>query len=131
MPRPVKLEECNRCHEAILTGVDDYRLDIRANLIPLTRDGEIHAMVAGLDCWRIDGDRRAWRTDQWRIRTDCPLPGDHRVAAHVCGVPPPDEWLAPPPPPAPRPTAQTTKENPNGEPRNDRPLRRLRGVRGA
>ena len=109
MSRPVRLTECNRCHLPILTGTDDYAGEIRADLIPLTRHGEIQATIAGQTCWRIDADRKAWRTDQWRILTDKPLPGDHRITTHACGQPTPTSWAAPPAPP---PTASNPDEEP-------------------
>ena len=112
MSRPVRLIECNRCHAAILTGTDDYHLDVRADLIPLSRGGELQAMASGLTCWRIDADRKAWRTDEYRVRADCPFPSDHRVCSHVCGVPPPQAWLAP----IPDAIVITHQPNPEGEP---------------
>ena len=112
MSRPVRLVECQRCSAPILTGVDDFALDVLADPIPLTRMGEIWAMASGRTCWRIDYERRAWRTDRFRIRSDCPFPGDHRVSSHVCGVPPPSAWLAP----IPDAIVITHQPDPNGEP---------------
>ena len=95
MSRSVSLIECNRCHLPILTGHDDYAAPVSADLIPLTRASEIRAMSMGLNCWRIDAERKAWRTDRWRIASDCPMPLDHRVAEHRCGQPIPADWAAP------------------------------------
>lgn len=108
LSRPAKLTECNRCRTPILTGHDDCGLDVRATAVCLTRHGEIQAMVSGLDCWRLDAERRLWHTNQWRIADDAPLPGDIRVAAHICHRPLPGDWLAPPPPDDP-PTPDTTE----------------------
>jgi len=97
LSRPAKLTECNRCRTPILTGHDDCGLDVRATAVCLTRHGEIQAMAAGRDCWRLDHERRLWATDRWRILSDIPLPGDHRITAHVCGQPIPADWAAPTP----------------------------------
>lgn len=96
MSRPAKLSECNRCRMPILTGHDDYGLEVRAGVICLTRSGEVQAVAAGLTCWRIDYERRLWRVNRWRVLADAPLPSDYRIAAHVCGQPIPPEWAAPP-----------------------------------
>jgi len=109
LSRPAKLTECNRCRTPILTGHDDCGLDVRATAVCLTRHGEIQAMVSGLDCWRLDAERRLWHTNRWRIADDIPLPGDIRVAAHICDRPLPGDWLAPPSPPDDPPTPDTTE----------------------
>lgn len=93
MSRAAILTTCNRCHAPIVTGIDDYRIQARADLVPLTRHGEIQAAIAGRDTWRIDADRRLWRTDRWRIHTDAPMPGDHRLTSHLCGQPIPADWV--------------------------------------
>lgn len=101
-PRPAKLAECPRCATPILTGRDDHGLDVTAVAACLTRHGEIQAAIAGLACWRIDTERRMWRTDRWRITADAPMPGDSRITTHRCDQPLPASWLAP------IPTAATT-----------------------
>ena len=111
MSRPARWEECNRCQIPILTGTDDYSLPVKAEAVPLTRAGEIHALAAGLDCWRIDADRKLWRTDSFRIMSDAPLPGDHRIAAHVCGQPFPAAWAV-----IPDHIVITRQPDPTGEP---------------
>jgi hypothetical protein len=111
MSRPLRLIECNRCRSPILIGLDDIGLEVHADLIPLTRLGELHAIASGLTSWRLDADRKAWRTDEYRLRSDAPFPSDHRIAAHSCGRPPPPEWIAPPPPPA-----RHSSTDPNGDP---------------
>lgn len=95
MSRPLRLIECNRCASPILVGVDDGGFEVRADLVPMTRLGELHAIAEGLESWRLDADRKAWRTDEYRLRSDAPFPSDHRIAAHVCGHPIPAAWAAP------------------------------------
>jgi hypothetical protein len=93
--RPATLTTCRTCHHPILTGTDDYALTTIADPIPLTRNGEILAALTGRTCWRLDHEKRLWRTDQWRILSDTPLPGDHRLTAHHCGHPIPTTWTTP------------------------------------
>ena len=87
-----ELATCSTCRQPILTGVDDIALTAIAEPIPLTRDGEIQAMATGRDCWRLDHDKRLWRTDTWRIASDRPFPTDHRVTTHLCHQPIPTTW---------------------------------------
>ena len=93
--RPATLTTCPTCHHPILTGTDDYAAHTTADAIPLTRNGEIQAALTGRTCWRLDHEKRLWLTDQWRILSDIPMPGDHRITAHHCHHPIPAIWTLP------------------------------------
>lgn len=93
----MKHTTCPTCHRPTLTGLDNAAPAV-VDPRPLTRRGELLATIAGMATYRIDAHGQPWRNDQWRIAADIPLPGDIRVAAHLCHRPLPGDWLAPPPP---------------------------------
>jgi hypothetical protein len=88
------LATCQKCRLTVLAALCEA-VETRCEPTPLTREGELHAAASGRATYRLDGDRRLWRNDQWRILSDAPFPQDHRLAAHVCGQPIPAEWAAP------------------------------------
>jgi hypothetical protein len=90
-------------------------LEVTCELLPLSREGEIAAAIAGRKTYRLDADRRLWRNDQWRISRDAPMPGDHRLVAHVCDRPVPAAWRAPEPIVR-RPDPIVRRPDPNQEP---------------
>jgi hypothetical protein len=104
----MKRTTCPSCRRPTLTGLDNGVPAI-VDPRPLTRHGELLATIAGITTFRIDVDGRPWHTNQWRIADDIPLPGDIRVAAHICDRPLPGDWLAPPSPPDDPPTPDTTE----------------------
>lgn len=99
MRRKATLTRCQHCRSVTVAGLDadSAAHDTYADPTPLSRHGEIHAALTGRRIYRLDVDLRLWATDRWRITTD-PLPGDHLLAEHVCGLPIPSNWIAPEPP---------------------------------
>lgn len=97
MRATASLSQCRHCKIPTVNALCDG-LEVVCELVPLTRRGELEAAAAGRRTYRMDSDRRLWRNDQYRIRTDAPLPGDHRLIAHDCANPTPDGWQAAPDP---------------------------------
>lgn len=95
--------ECRNCTAPTISALADDAREAVCDLAPLTRAGELLAALDGRTVYRLDRDRKLWRTDRWRIGADSPLPGDHRLASHVCGRPVPADWIQPPDQARPRP----------------------------
>lgn len=90
---------CHRCGAAIITGVDDYGIDVILDPTPLSIVGEAWAVIGGRGSWDYTTSKRAgaeaWRRNRHTI-------GQHHHGrlhtAHDCaGIP--AAWTAPPPPP--------------------------------
>lgn len=97
MRATASLSQCRRCQILTVSALCEG-IEVVCDLAPLTRIGELQAAAAGRQTYRLDADRRLWRNDQYRIRADAPLPGDHRLIAHDCEHPTPAQWHAEPDP---------------------------------
>ena len=97
MRATASLSQCRHCKIPTVNALCDG-LEVVCELVPLSRAGELQAAAAGRQTYRLDADRRLWRNDQYRIRADAPLPGDHRLIAHDCSSPTPDAWQYAPDP---------------------------------
>lgn len=101
MSRVAKRHPCSKCGAHIRSGLDDdaCALSVRVDDEPLTRNGELLAILAGRKTYMLVQDR-LYRRDHWSIRKAAEYP----VADHRCWEPLPLQWLQPPPPPPPAPT---------------------------
>lgn len=101
---------CAECWTYTLTGGDADRCALNATVdnSPLSRTGELLAIIAGRQVYALDRAGALHRRDRFSIRAE-----SHRepvLPAHRCGAPIPAAWLAPP---LPRPaTARPTEEIP-------------------
>lgn len=94
---------CPACGAATLVGLDGDACALTAtvDVRPLTRTGELLAVVDGRRTYHLAGGRLD-RRDRWRIRTaTTPVLPEHR-----CHAPIPDAWRLPPAPSAPRPVKE-------------------------
>jgi hypothetical protein len=99
--RPATPVECRNCRQLILAGVDGDVAGLGAFVddIPLTRSGELLAVLSGRRTYAVDIRGALSRRDRWRIRT----PAAVVLPEHRCGDPVPYPWRAPALPPARRP----------------------------
>ena len=100
--RVSRMRRCRRCRTLTLAGLDGnvLAMDADADLPPLTRRGDLLALVAGRVTYELGADGRLHYRSPRHVVHGPPTPSSSVHAAHRCGVPPPAEWLAPPPPPA-------------------------------
>lgn len=85
------------CRRACLAGIDDSGLDTWCDLRELSRDGELHALLAGRRTWDLYAGRGL------TIRRSSAIAyrpaGDRRrpvFAEHRCHQPLPADWCLPP-----------------------------------
>jgi hypothetical protein len=99
---------CAQCWTYTLTGADGDRCALNATVdnSPLSRTGELLAVVAGRQVYALDIAGALHRRDRWSIRTESTR--EPVLAAHVCDQPLPAAWLAP----RPTATAPTSTEVP-------------------
>lgn len=90
---------CPDCRQLVIAAISTDALDTWCDVIPLTRNGELAANLAGRATYRLDTDRRLWTTGAHRIATD-PMPGDAILAVHICGQHIPAAWTQPLPQPS-------------------------------
>lgn len=103
MTRAAAATYCQRCWTYTLTGLDADRCALVAVVdnSPLTRTGELLAVLAGRQVYSRDLAGALDRRDRFALRSPS---RDPVHASHDCATPLPASWLAPPPPPpAPRP----------------------------
>lgn len=105
MIRRAAATECGTCWAQTLTGVDADTAALRAVVDnwPLTRTGELLAVVAGRATYSLDLTGALHRRDRWSIRRQ---PRQPVYAEHRCHQPLPLAWCAP----APTPVAVTACE---------------------
>lgn len=96
---------CQTCRQLVIAAINTDTLDTYCDPIPLTRNGELQANLAGRRTYRLDTDRRLWPTTRDRIHT-APMPGDRILAIHICGQPIPATWVQPLPQPPDQPDDQ-------------------------
>lgn len=101
--------DCPDCRSRVLAGTDSDRTGIDAVVdnYPLTRTGELLAVIAGRRVYEHDRDGRLHRRDRYRLRT---ATTGTILASHTCHHPIPDSWRLPPAPDTRRP--QPSQEPP-------------------
>jgi hypothetical protein len=102
MTRPAVSVECRNCRQMILAGVDGPVAGLGAFVddIPLTRSGELLAVLSGRRTYVVGIRGDLSRRDRWMIRTAA---RDRVLPEHRCGDPVPYPWRAPALPPTRRP----------------------------
>lgn len=85
------------CGAAVLHGVDANvaGFTATADSRPLTRTGELLAVIQGRAVYDLDSRPSLHRRRAWHIRGNPPTPYRPVVAEHRCGQPLPDAWIAP------------------------------------
>lgn len=86
-----------RCQAIVLIGLDGdtCAFTATADYRPLTRTGELLAVIDGRAVYELDHGLRLHRRDRWSIKS----PARRVVAGHTCGSPLPAHWVAPKPTP--------------------------------
>lgn len=97
---------CSRCWTHTLTGGDGDVAALNATVdnSPLTRSGELLAVISGRQVYAVDIRGALHRRDRWMLRRPS---AEAVVAEHRCDSPLPTAWLAPP---SPRPPVPIAKE---------------------
>lgn len=91
---------CGQCRADILAGIDadTCGLSARCDPRPLTRSGELLAVVDGRRTYALDIAGRLWWRGRYGIRSASREPV---LAEHRCHAAVPDDWTLPPAAPAP------------------------------
>ena len=97
---------CAPCWTYTLAGIDAdvAGLPVAVDNFPLSRQGELLAVVAGRAVYALDIRGELHRRDRWALRRPSKEPV---LAEHRCGQPLPAAWLAPA---TPRPRPSTSDE---------------------
>jgi len=105
-----RMRRCAHCRTVILAGLDGnvLALDADVDLVPITRRGELLALVSGRVTYELSRDGRLYRRPPRRVVFGPPTSSSTVHAAHRCGEPTPAEWQAI----TPRPAAATTEGMP-------------------
>lgn len=101
MTRATASVECRNCRQPILAGVDGRVAGLSAfcDPEPLTRGGELLAVLSGRRTYGVGIGGDLYRRDRWGLRTAvAPVLAEHR-----CHDPVPYPWRAPALPPTRRP----------------------------
>ncbi len=111
----MKPTTCRACGQPVINVLaTDIGLTVTLDPTPLTIAGGCYAVLSGRSTYDVIPASKRFASEvlhrlAYMLGSE-PQGAIH--ADHTCGQPIPAAWSAPPPPPAPRPTAQTTKENP-------------------
>ena len=94
MTRRALVADCRDCRQLTLAGTDRNRAALGAIVdnLPLTRGGELLAVLSGRKVYALDIRGALNRRDRWMIRTPS---RDPVLPEHRCGDPVPHSWRAP------------------------------------
>ncbi len=109
--RTARLRRCSACRVPVLAGLDGdvLALDVDVDVVPLSRRGELSALVDGRATYELASGGRLHRRRPRQVVHGSPSGASTTHAVHQCDRPVPAAWTIPTPPAR---LATATKEMP-------------------
>lgn len=105
---------CPKCRRAVLAGLDGdvAGVPVLVEVLPVTREAEVIAFLAGRATFNLDSSRRLFRRGGLLVRSGRRPFGEPVLVGHVCDPPAPAAWFAHPAPAAPQPDRPLSDDDP-------------------